>query len=105
MCRNHQPRGPQDERMEGLKFYKHFRIYLIVNAILLFSAVKNGGDMSFMYVTFFWGIAVVNHYFKVFGNKAYQEPYDDFMDDLNNSISEPFKEKKKKPRWRDKDLV
>ncbi len=105
MCRNHQSQGPLDEREERLKFYKHLKFFLIFNAIMLFFAVKNGGNMSFMYMTFFWGIAVANHYFKVFGHKGYQEPYDDFMDDLDDTISEPFIERKRKPRWRDKDLV
>lgn len=106
MCsRNHRSEGPRNETMEREKFYKHLKMFLIFNAVFFFLSMKNGGHSSFIYVTFFWGIAVANHYFKVFGNRGYQEPYDDFMGDLDDSISESFSEKRKKPRWRDKDLV
>lgn len=108
MCRNHLSQGPRDEKMERLKFFKHLKMFLIFNAVLLFFSVKNGGNMSFMYMTFFWGIAVANHYFKVFGQSAYRAPLDDSVEDADyflDDMDRPLSRKSEKPRWRDKDLV
>jgi hypothetical protein len=80
-------------------------MYLLFNGLFLFFTLKNGGSTGFLYMTFFWGIAVMNHYFKVFGSAINRESHDDYGEYVDDHFSEPFEEKRKKPKWRNKDLV
>lgn len=107
MCgHRYKKEGPQDERMERLRFYNHLRTYLVVNALLLFFSLKNGGNFHFMYVTFFWGIGLLSHYSKVFGNRWMDQDRHRFdYEAEDDEIIEPLEEKRKDPRWKNRDLV
>ncbi len=107
MCSNHRNHssGPRDHKMERLKFYNHLRIYLVVNGLLLFFALKNGGDFNFYWVTFFWGIGLLSHYSKVFGKGLCGQSTDRYSDWEDVDLKEPFEEKKEKPNYKDRDLV
>ena len=94
-----------EERIEKLKFYKHLKTFLIINGLLYFFAMKNGGNYHFMFMTFFWGIGILNHYSKVFGQNNGNNYRDDFHEEDELDIVESFKEKRRMPRWKDKDLV
>ncbi len=107
MCRSHYQYSdkPEDDRIEKLKFYKHLKTFLIVNGLLYFFAIKNGGNFHFMYLSFFWGIGILNHYSKVFGQRNHRMDELDYLEEEDFEIVESIKEKRKAPRWRDKDLV
>ncbi|MEL7118762.1 MAG: 2TM domain-containing protein [Bacteroidota bacterium] len=102
MCQRYDHRRSDytKEEYESIKFYKHFRTYLIVNAILFFTAVSGNNDFEFWPVTLFWGIGVISHYKKVFG----RYPFEDLYNEEEEPIREVNKSRRKK-KWRDKDLV
>lgn len=52
---------------EKIAFYKHLYSYVTVNVILFaLNAITSFGDWWFYWVTVFWGIGILVHFFKTF---------------------------------------
>ena len=48
------------------KFYKHLRVYLLVNLIMGVLAFRESGEpLEWLPVAFFWGIGLLFHYLRV----------------------------------------
>ncbi len=100
MCR-HRMYSQKNYNLRQYKFQKHFRAYLIVNAILAFMAI-GGNDLDGWFpVAFFWGLGVLIHYLKVYGNAPSPK----------RSLSMPLVREEDlvrdepESRWREQDLV
>ncbi len=53
------------------KFYKHLRVYLLVNLIMGVLAFRESGEpMEWLPVAFFWGLGLLFHYLRVFRPRA-----------------------------------
>ena len=89
--------GTDKFKVERFKFYRHLRSYLIVNLIFAAVALKNNDPFTFGPLTFFWGLAVLSHYKKVFYTRVRKKSGYNSQADIVEIVEEP--------NWKDEDLV
>lgn len=100
---------------QQVKFYRHLRSYISVNALMLALTLFNGDGLFWLNVMFFWGIGLAAHYLSVFGLPGTQgmlsKDWEARMlgEGKRGTEEEPYFDlEKSKPRqkaWNDRDLV
>ncbi len=116
----HRFEGMSDPAREKIKFYRHLRSYIIVNAFMMFITLFSGGGFSWFPVILFWGMGLAFHYLKVFGwpgsdgifsedwerkmAEEDKEEAEEEMETLDDFDHHPVKEKEPK-LWEEDDLV
>ena len=105
---------------QKIGFYKHLKIYVVVNVFMAAMLVFKGHAIGWFPTPFFWGIALFLHYVKVFGlpgtDGLYTEDwerriFDEEMDKIKKEDIESddleLRQMDKEPgkAWDDKDLV
>lgn len=48
-------------------FYRHLKIYLMMNCFILFMGIIEGDPFNALPLPFFWGMGLMFHYINVFG--------------------------------------
>ena len=97
-----------------IKFFRHLRSYLVVNAFMFLLVLFTGGGFDWFPIILIWGIGIAFHYLKVFGlpgSGMFSETWEQKLIEKEEDGIEYFEdfnqpqEKVKRESWREEDIV